>query len=144
MADAHKLQEILLVEDNPADVYLIQKAFAECGPNFRLWFVPNGQDALGFLRQEGPYIHAPSPALILLDLNIPKLRGEELLVELRRLPAYQTTPVVVLSAADEAIAAPMVLGVGANAYVRKPLTFHEFFAAIHAIVNRWLTSNAAS
>ena len=137
------MREVLLVEDNPADVYLIQKAFADCGNDIRLWFVPNGQDALGFLRKEGPFIHAPSPLLILLDLNLPRLRGEELLVELRYMPAYRDTPVVVLSAADEAIAAPTVLGVGANAYVQKPLTFAEFFAAIHAIVNQWLPPGEA-
>jgi len=60
------MKEVLLVEDNPADVYLMQKAFAECSTDIRLWFVPNGQDALDFLRKEGPYVHAPSPALILL------------------------------------------------------------------------------
>ena len=137
------MQDVLLVEDNPADVYLIQKAFAECGNDIRLWFVPNGQDALRLLRKEGPFIHAPSPALILLDLNLPMLRGEELLVEVRRMPAYQDTPVVVLSAADEAIAAPTVLGVGANAYVQKPLTFTDFSAALYAIANKWLRPDAS-
>ena len=137
------MQDVLLVEDNPADVYLIQKAFAECGHDLRLWFVPNGHDALRLLRKEGPYTHAPAPMLILLDLNLPKLRGEDLLVEVRRMPAYQATPVVVLSAADEAIAAPTVLGVGANAYVQKPLTFTDFSAAMYAIVNKWLRPDAS-
>ena len=120
------MKEVLLVEDNPDEVYLMQKAFVVCGNDIRLWFVPNGQDALGFLRQEGPYLQAPSPALIFLDLKLPKLRGEDLLVEVRRLPAYQATPVVVFSAADEAIAAPLALGIGANEYVQKPVGLEAF------------------
>jgi CheY-like chemotaxis protein len=133
------MKEVLLVEDNPADVYLIQKAVADCSDDIRVWFVPNGQDALTFIRKEGPYVQAPSPTLNLLDLNLPKLRGEDFLVEVRRLPAYQATPIVVFSAADKALAAPLVLGVGANAYVQKPTDLYDFFAAIHAIVSRWLT-----
>jgi chemotaxis family two-component system response regulator Rcp1 len=132
------VRTILLVEDNAADVYLIQAAVAECGNDIRLWFVPNGQDALDFLRKEGPYVHAPSPALILLDLNLPKLRGEDLLVEVRRLPAYQDTPIVIFSAADEEIGAPLTLGLGANEYVQKPFDFSAYIDALKTIVSRWL------
>ena len=138
------MQEVLLVEDNPADVYLMQKAFAECSTDIRLWFVPNGQDALDFLRKEGPYVHAPSPALILLDLNLPKLRGEDLLVELRRLPAYQTTPVVVFSVADKETEEPRCLQLGATAYVQKSANFYAYVDAITAIVGHWLTPEGSS
>jgi chemotaxis family two-component system response regulator Rcp1 len=90
---------ILVVEDNPADIYLIRKAVEECGPEIHLSVIPNGRDALAFLRQEGAFALEPSPALILLDLNLPKLDGHEVLTGLRHLPAYQATPVVIFSAA---------------------------------------------
>jgi CheY-like chemotaxis protein len=133
------MKEVLLVEDNPADVYPIQKAVADCSDDIRVWFVPNGQDALTFIRKEGPYGQAPSPALILLDLNLPKLRGEDLLVEVRSLPAYQETPIVVFTSADQETAAPLVLGLGANECVHKPFDFSDYVDALKAIVSRWLT-----
>jgi chemotaxis family two-component system response regulator Rcp1 len=78
---------ILLVEDNPADIYLIKQAVAEYAPDLHLSVIPNGRDALAFLRQEGAFALEPSPALILLDLNLPKLDGHEVLTGLRHLPA---------------------------------------------------------
>src|SRR2546430_6580514 len=90
---------ILLVEDSPADVYLIQRAVQDCGRNIRLSVVPDGGEALAFLRKATPFAHVPSPALILLDLHLPKIHGHQVLTELRRLPAYQATPVVILSGA---------------------------------------------
>ncbi|HEV8715813.1 MAG TPA: response regulator [Candidatus Binatia bacterium] len=128
----------LLVEDNPADIYLIQKALAECGLNLPLSVVTNGRDALAFLHKDGPYARAPSPALILLDLNLPKLPGTEVLAELRRLPGYQTTPVVVFSAAAQEVEEPRCLQLGATAYVQKPMNFYAYVDAIKAIVRKWL------
>jgi CheY-like chemotaxis protein len=129
---------VLLVEDNPADIYLIQKAVEECGPDIHLSIVPNGRDALAFLRHEGAYALQPSPTLILLDLNLPKLHGHQVLAELRHLPAYQATPVVIFSAARKEMEEQRCLHLGANAYVQKPSDFDTFCAAIHAIVGQWL------
>ena len=131
-------RELLLVEDNPADVYLIQKALAECGNEIHLSVVPNGREALAFLRKDPPFARAPSPALILLDLNLPKIHGKEVLAELRRLPTYLVTPIVVFSAADKDVEEQHCLQLGANAYVQKPSDFYAFFATIHAIVRQWL------
>jgi len=129
---------ILLVEDNPADIYLIQTALQECSPGIHLSIVPNGRDALAFLRKEGVYALEPAPSLILLDLNLPHLYGGQVLTELRHMPTYQATPVVVLSAARQEVEELRCLQLGANAYVQKPTEIEQFFAAIEAIVGEWL------
>jgi len=129
---------VLLVEDNPADIYLIKQAVAECGSQLHLSVIPNGRDALAFLRQEGAFALEPSPALILLDLNLPKLDGHAVLTGLRHLPAYQATPVVIFSAARQELEEQPCLQLGATAYVQKPAALEKFFAAIAAIMGEWL------
>ena len=133
---------VLLVEDNPADVYLIRKAVAECGANIHLLVIPNGRDALAFLRAEGIYPLEPSPALILLDLNLPKLDGHAVLAELRRLPAYQATPVVIFSGAPQEAEELHCAQLGANAYVQKPFTYYAYVDILHALVRQWLRPEA--
>ena len=130
---------ILVVEDNPADIYLIKQAVAECSPHIHLSVIPNGRDALAFLRQEGAFRLEPAPALILLDLNLPKLDGHDVLTGLRHLPAYQATPVVIFSAARKEQEEQPCLQLGANAYVQKPAEIEKFFAAIAEIVGEWLS-----
>jgi len=142
MADA-ATKEVLLVEDNPADIYLTQTAVAECGSDIHLSVVPNGRDALAFLRKEGPYAQLPSPALILLDLNLPKLSGGEVLAALRHLSAYQATPVVIFSAARKDLEEQRCLQLGANAYVQKPADFDGFLTAVHTLVGQWLGHGGA-
>src|SRR5262245_12186496 len=129
---------MLLVEDNPADIYLIKKAVQECSADIHLSIIPNGWDVLAFLREEGAFALEPSPALILLDLNLPKLDGHKVLTELRHLPAYQKTPVVIFSAARKEQEGQPCLQLGATAYVQKPTEIEAFFAAISAIVGEWL------
>ena len=142
MADS-TLKTVLLVEDNPADIYLIQAAVAEYGNDLRLWLVTNGLDALTFLRKEGPYVHAPSPALIILDINLPQMHGTEVLAELRTLPAYEATPVVMFTSARRDLEEQHCLHLGANAYVQKPATLDDFFAAVHAMVRQWLRQDGS-
>jgi CheY-like chemotaxis protein len=88
---------ILLVEDSAADVYLIQRAVAEYDRDLHLWTMPDGPEALTFLRKEHPLTHVPTPVLIILDLSLPKMRGTQLLSDIRQLPAYHATPIVILS-----------------------------------------------
>lgn len=135
--------EILLVEDNPAAIYFTQTAIAECGSDIRLWLVPNGRDALTFLHKEGAYAHVPSPALILLDLNLPYLNGHEVLAELRRLSGYETTPVVMFTSARKDLEEQHCLQLGANAYVQNPSDLDDFFAAIRAMVSNGLVQEGA-
>jgi CheY-like chemotaxis protein len=129
---------ILLVEDNPADIHLIQKALYESGHDIHLAIVPNGRDALSFLRKEGVYALELSPALILLDLSLPYLHGEVVLEQLRDMPAYADTPVVVFSGAPQELEEQRCRRLGANAYVQKPTELAAFFAAINTLVEMWL------
>ena len=133
------MQDVLLVEDNPADVYLIQRAVADCGPDIHVSVVPDGGEALAFLRQEAPFAHVPTPMLILLDLRLPKVQGDQILPEIRRLPAHQATPIVVFSMAPKEEEEPRCLQLGATAYVQKSSNFYAYVDAIKDIVGHWLT-----
>lgn len=129
---------VLLAEDNPADIYLIETALQECGVDIRLSVVSNGRDALAFLRKEGAYALSPSPRLIILDLNLPQLDGIAVLAELRRLPAYQQRPVVIFSSAPAEVEAARCLQAGATAYIQKPPDLYGFFAVVRDMVCQWL------
>lgn len=130
--------DVLLIEDNAADIYLIQRAIADCSPHIRLWLVSTGTEAMAFLRQEAPFPYAPLPALILLDLHLPGTKGYELLPKLRGLPAYQTTPVIVVSGSERGREEARCLQLGANAYVQKSSDFDTYFASIQTIIWNWL------
>ena len=86
--DEFTTREILLVEDNPADVYLIRRVVEDCGRNIHVSVEADGGEALTFLRKDAPFTHVPSPELILLDLRLPKVQGDQILPEIRQLPAY--------------------------------------------------------
>jgi CheY-like chemotaxis protein len=123
---------VLLVEDDPGDVLMTREAFEDFLDN-RLDVVNDGATALSFLRKEPPYESAPTPDLILLDLNLPRRDGREVLAEIKADPNLQHIPVVVLttSAADEDILRSYQLH--ANAYVTKPVDFENFIKAIRQI-----------
>lgn len=129
---------ILLVEDSAADVYLIQRAVADCDRDLHLWTMPDGPEALTFLRKEHPLTHVPTPSLIILDLSLPTMRGTQLLTDIRQLPGYQTTPVVVLSGAPKEREEQHCLQLGATAYVQKTLTdFSAYFTSLTVLVKHW-------
>ena len=128
---------ILLVEDSAADAYLIQRAAEECGRDLQLWTMADGPEALAFLRKDRPLEHEPTPPLILLDLRLPTMSGTELLCKIRQLPAYQETPIVILSRLDKAREESTCLQLGANAYVQKSSNFYVFFNSIKALFAHW-------
>ncbi len=123
---------VLLVEDDPGDVLMTREAFEEYLHN-RLDVVTDGAEALAYLRKEGPYADAPRPDLILLDLNLPKRDGREVLEEVKHDPELRHIPVIVLttSQADEDVLRSYQLH--ANAYVTKPVDFDGFIEAIKQI-----------
>jgi len=129
---------ILLVEDNPADVYLIRQAVAECDRAIQLAIVPDGGDTLAFLRKEPPFTEAFTPTLLLLDFSLPRVNGHQVLSVLRREPAWQALPVVILSAASQDLTEPLCLKLGANAYIQKPHRIEDFFATIRRLIATWL------
>lgn len=129
---------ILLIEDNPADVRLTKEAFREGGCLTDLSVVEDGVEAMAFLRREGRYASAPRPDLILLDLNLPKKDGREVLAEIKSDRALARTPVIVLtsSRADRDICRAYELG--ANCYVTKPIDLEQFLQVVRAVQDFWL------
>lgn len=130
--------EILLVEDNLADARLTQEAMREAKVRNRLWHVTDGEEAMAFLQRQGPYAQAPRPDLILLDLNLPRKDGRQLLAELKADERFRRIPVVVLtsSAAEEDIL--KAYNLAANCYVTKPVDLDQFLKVIRAIEEFWL------
>jgi CheY-like chemotaxis protein len=127
------LIEVLLVEDDPGDVLMTREAFADNKVQNNLSVVTDGVEALAFLRKEGKYADAPHPDLILLDLNLPKKDGREVLAEIKADPKLAHIPVVVLttSGAHEDILGSYRLH--ANAYVTKPVDFEQFITVVRQI-----------
>jgi CheY-like chemotaxis protein len=125
--------EVLLVEDDPGDVLMTREAFEEHKVHNRLTVVSDGAEALSYLRREGEFADAVRPDLILLDLNLPRRDGREVLEEVKKDPDLGRIPVVVLttSAADEDILRSYQFH--ANAYVTKPVDFERFIAVIRQI-----------
>lgn len=131
--------DILLVEDNPGDVRLTQEAFKAGKIRNNLYVVRDGIEALDFLYRRKPYEEVPVPDLILLDLNLPKRDGREILEEIKSTDPLRRIPVVVLttSKADEDVLRSYNLH--ANCFITKPIDLDEFFKVIRVIENFWLT-----
>lgn len=131
--------EVLLVEDDPGDVLMTREAFADYKIANRLTVVTNGEDAIAYLRKQGRYVDAVTPDLVLLDLNLPRRDGREVLADIKGDPDLRRIPVVVLttSVAEQDVVAAYDLH--ANAYVRKPVDFDQFVAAVRAIDDFYIT-----
>jgi len=124
---------VLLVEDDPADVLLVQEAFADSAMATALDVVSDGVEALARLRRAGEHVHAPTPDLILLDLNLPRMGGREVIAEIKDDPELRVIPIVVLTTSE---AEEDVLGsysLHANAYVTKPAEFDRFVEVVRQI-----------
>ena len=137
--DMIKPIEILLVEDNPGDVDLTREALEGGKLRNNLHVVSDGEEAMAFLRKEGKHAGAPRPGLVLLDLNLPKKNGREVLAEIKADDHLKRIPVVVLttSQAEEDIAKSYNLH--ANCYVTKPIDLSHFIKVVQAIEEFWLT-----
>jgi two-component system, chemotaxis family, response regulator Rcp1 len=133
------LIEVLLVEDSPADVRLTREAFKDAKMHIGLHVVSDGVEAMAFLGREEDYANAPRPDLILLDLNLPKKSGREVLKEIKENPLLKTIPIVVLttSSSEEDILRSYLLH--ANCYISKPVNLEGFLKVVKSIDNFWLT-----
>lgn len=131
--------DVLLVEDDPGDILMTKEAFEHYKIRNQLHVVTDGEQALQFLRQAGGYASAPRPGLILLDLNLPRRDGLEVLAELKQDPVLRVIPVVILttSQAEEDILRSYSLH--ANAYVSKPVDFERFMDVIRQIDSFFVT-----
>jgi CheY-like chemotaxis protein len=137
--DDSKVIDVLMVEDDEGDVLMTREAFEYYKIRNRLHVVSDGDQALAFLRREPPYADAPRPGLILLDVNLPRRSGLELLAELKQDPELLVIPVIMLttSRAEEDILRSYALH--ANAFISKPVDFEHFIEAIRQIDDFFLT-----
>jgi len=131
--------DILLVEDNPGDVRLTREALKDAKVLNEVSVVQDGVEAMQFLHREGKFSNAPTPDMILLDLNLPKKDGREVLAEIKQDPVLKRIPVVVLttSKADEDII--KTYNLHANAYITKPVDLNRFIEIIHTLEEFWFS-----
>jgi two-component system, chemotaxis family, response regulator Rcp1 len=131
--------QILLIEDNPGDVLLTKEALTEGKVANNLAVAIDGEEALAFLRREGKYEGAIRPDLILLDLNLPRKDGREVLAEIKDDPDLRRIPVVVLTTSNAEQDILKTYDLHANCYIRKPVDLQQFLQVIRAIDDFWLT-----
>ena len=135
--DSLRPAKILLVEDSPTDALLAQEALRGAHISNNIHIVEDGEEALAFLHGEGPYAHAPRPDLILLDLNLPKKGGQEVLEEIKTDPELKDIPVVVLTTSQDAGDVSKAYDLHANCYITKPVDFLQFTEVVQAIAHFW-------
>lgn len=131
--------EILLIEDNPADVLLIQEAFKEAKLRNRISVAGDGEEALQYLQRQGSFGNALRPDLILLDLHLPKRNGREVLAEIKNDPELAEIPVIILTTSSEDEDIHQAYRLHANCYLTKPVDIDSFLALVRGIDEFWLT-----
>jgi two-component system, chemotaxis family, response regulator Rcp1 len=131
--------EVLLIEDSPGDVRLTREAFRTANPSIRLHVASDGVDAMAFLKREGPHSEAPRPDLILLDLNLPRMDGREVLAQIKQHEALRTIPTVILTTSDAEVDIAKSYQLQANCYLNKPVQLDEFESLVKSINDFWLT-----
>jgi chemotaxis family two-component system response regulator Rcp1 len=133
------LIEVLLVEDSPGDVRLTREAFRDANSSVRLHVANDGVEAMAFLKQEGEHIEAPRPDFILLDLNLPKMDGREVLALIKENDSLKTIPTVILTTSDAEADIVRSYQLQANAYLTKPVQLDAFESLVKSISDFWLT-----
>ena len=131
--------EILMVEDNPGDVRLTVEALKEGKVRNNLHIVEDGEQAMKFLRQQDDYGTAPRPDLVLLDLNLPKKNGREVLAEIKEDPELKRIPVVILTVSEAEQDIIKSYNLHANCYITKPVNLDQFIKVVRSIEDFWLT-----
>jgi chemotaxis family two-component system response regulator Rcp1 len=132
--------QILLVEDNPGDIRLLQEAFKESGLTCTLNITRDGEQAMAYLLRQGAYAQCPRPSLILLDLNMPRMDGRELLARIKKQPEFSCIPVVILSTSTAREDIQKAYELHANCYVPKPTDLDTLIHLSKAIGGFWLNS----
>lgn len=130
--------ELLLVEDNPADVRLFREALRDLNAEVHLNVIDNGEDAIRFLRRQASFEDAPKPDLIVLDLNLPRKDGREVLADIKEDPTLRRIPVVILTTSNSESDVRRAYDLHANCYVRKPVDLDAFMHAVRACETFWL------
>ena len=130
--------QILLVEDNPGDVRLTVEALRHAKVANQLHVVGNGEEAIDFLRQQGGHVDAPRPDIVLLDLNLPRLDGRDVLADIKSDPELATIPIIVLTSSTAEADIQRSYELHANCYISKPVDVSEFLSAVQSLEGFWL------
>jgi two-component system, chemotaxis family, response regulator Rcp1 len=130
--------EVLLVEDSPGDVRLTKEAFRSANPSIHLHVATDGVEAMAFLRHQGAHSEAPRPDLILLDLNLPKMDGREVLAHIKKDDGLKGIPTVILTTSDAEVDIVKSYQLQANCYLNKPVQLDAFEALVRNINEFWL------
>jgi CheY-like chemotaxis protein len=138
MSASGKRIEILLVEDNECDIELTRHFFQTAKVHNHLHVVPNGEEALDFIFHRGLYSDSSTPDIVLMDVNLPKKSGFDILRVIRSTPATSKMPVLLLSGADPTAHAHHIPDMGTFSFIAKPLTFFSFFMALQSLEEFWL------
>jgi chemotaxis family two-component system response regulator Rcp1 len=131
--------EVLLVEDSPGDVRLTQEAFREANGAIHLHVVSDGVEAMAFLRREGDYVHVPRPDFILLDLNLPRMDGREVLANIKNDDSLKTIPTIILTTSNAEADIVKSYQLQANCYLTKPVQLDAFEDLVKSINEFWIT-----
>jgi len=131
--------DILLVEDNPGDVRLTREAMKEAKVRNQLHVVSDGVEAIAFLRRQGTYANAVRPHLILLDLNLPRKDGREVLAEIKQDTDLRRIPVVILTTSEAEVDILKAYDLHANCYIAKPVDIEQFLTVVKSIEDFWIT-----
>lgn len=133
--------EILLVEDNPDHAALTRRALENTNMLNRIHWVKDGQEALDFLFQKGSHVHATRPGLILLDMNLPKVSGLEVLKKIKADETLRIIPVIMLTTSNQDEEARKCYSLGANSFTTKPVKFHDFIEKVRSLKLYWVLTN---
>jgi CheY-like chemotaxis protein len=131
--------EILLVEDSPGDVRLTREAFRMLESQIHLNVAVDGVDAMAFLRRDAPHLNAPRPDLILLDLNLPRMDGREVLAQIKKDNSLKIIPTIILTTSESDADVSICYQFQANCYLRKPAQWDAFENLVRSINDLWLT-----
>ena len=131
--------QVLLVEDSPGDVRLTQEAFRDANLSIRLHVASDGVEAMAFLKREGVHVKAPRPDLILLDLNLPKMDGRQVLARIKEDESLKTIPTVILTTSEAEVDIVKSYQLQANCYLSKPVQLDAFENIVKSINDFWLT-----
>ena len=131
--------EVLLVEDSPGDVRLTKEAFREANGEIQLHVASDGMEAMAFLRNEGIHIGAPRPDFILLDLNLPRMDGREVLAQIKNDEGLKTIPTIILTTSEAEIDIVKSYQLQANCYLSKPVQLDDFEGVVRSINDFWMT-----
>jgi two-component system, chemotaxis family, response regulator Rcp1 len=137
---ANAIKRLLLVEDSPGDVRLTQEAFRDANGGIKLHVACDGVEAMHFLRREGPHVRAPRPDLILLDLNLPRMDGRQVLAHIKEDENLRMIPTVILTTSDAEMDIVKSYELQANCYLCKPVQLEAFESLVKIIHDFWLTT----